>query len=509
MDESLKYSRKTKKRKSDKKEKKSLAKDKLTSKVNDLEEKNTKEKVDNIYPKNPFSTELGNNFHTPQILILTPHKHDDTNKNKSILPNTKRKFSGDKTSQDGEIMSKMPNDTYSSEVHRIRTKSLPQPPSPFAVNDPVSAPLPIETAKKEQETPIHELLNKKFSLAPHNDIASAPICFDTYVKKTTDLQQKTLLTITFSEPISVNACESDMPRIPVQVIDRTYVHNSPRKKLQRSNSVTETPRKEFSSEEEEASYFKHLYTSMKNAFKDKLPSANKKANEKESPVDSHPQSQPQMLSLSKQLVNTKLSNKTDPESKHNVVQNLKKQSLDAKNKPTDGTSGQKFAKLPPHPPVKTHESNIKTDNQSKLVNQKLPPTTHLNKPVSKIAINHPNNSELDNLKIQLYKQQEQLNQLMIEQGKQQPMMASYAPHNIGQQNKQPSYVQHNIIQQNKPQSMGGSYLQSNKGSSLHTILQLVKETERPTTNFSGNLTGAIEDNKDSLHHKYIYDETDQ
>lgn len=516
MDES-KHNKKIKKHKSDKKQKKIISKDPLSLKSNTLEGPPKKEQADNTGLKSIFSTELHSNSNIPDILVTTHQKYDAIN-HKAIPPYTKRKFSGDNTSYDGEPIQENLDHNEASEERRIRTKSLPQAPSSFNVNTFVSAPLLADTAKKEKEINTHELLNKRFSMATKNDVASAPICVDiNFKKQTTDLPKKSLLIITFSEPISINACESDMPKIPVQVVDRTYVNNSPRKNLQRSNSVTEPPKKEFSSEEEEASYFKYLYTSMKNAFKDKLPSSNKKINEKESPLDSHSQSQPQMLSPSKQFVNTTPPNKTDSESKHNIVQNPKKQSLDTKSKPIDSTLGQKFVKLSPKTPVKTYESNIKPlqpDNMSKLVKQKLPPTQNLNKPVPKTAINPPNNSELENLKIQLRKQQEQLNQLVRKQETQQPAVASYAQHNVASPEKQqPSggshLNQHNVGHHNKQQPTGGSHLQSNKGTALQAILQLVEATEpRGMSHFTQNLAGAYDDTKQLIPNKYTYDQTD-
>lgn len=499
MDESVKEHKKMKKHKSDQKQKKIISKDHLSSKVNTLEVIETKKKTDhNPSSKSIFSTELASNFHIPEILVSTHQKKDGT-KNKVAPPPQKRKFSGDKTSQDCDQILENHDYTEQSEERRIRTKSLPQAPSHFAVNDFASAPLPTDTANKEKETATQELLNKRFSIVAKHDVASAPLCFHTTSKEgAKNLLTKNINTITLSEPISINCCETDILRPSVQVVDRTYVNNSPRQTLpQRSKSVTEPPKTEFHSPGEETGYLKQLYTSVKNTFTGK----NKTQTQKEDGI-LHPQSQPQILSPSKQSgslkPNAKLPNKTVPESKHNVTQHQKKAPLDVKSKIIDNSSGQKFAKLPTQFPVKTHESNIALpkheNNTSKLVNQKLPPATNLNKPTSQIAINHLNNSELDNLKIQLRQQQEQLNQLIIKQDKQQPIVTSYA--------------QHNMVQQDKQQPTGGQHLQSNKGTALQTILQLVQATERPPVNLNSNLAGANHEEQTDLVSKYIYDQTD-
>jgi hypothetical protein len=508
MDESVKLNKKVKKHQLDKKQKNSVSKDTLESKVNTLEVTTKKGKADNTWPKPMSSTELYSSFNIPDILVTTPQKHDAIN-HKAVLPYTKRKFSGDNTSHDGEPIQENLDHTEASEERRIRTKSLPQPPSHSAADGFASAPLPVDNTK-EKEDATQGLLNKRFSLATKNDYASVPLSFHTASKLGAKNLIKSVPTITLSEPISLDSYASDMPRPPVQIVDHKYVNNSPRKTLQqRSKSVTEPPKIELTSAEEESGYFKNLYNSMKNKFgsKNKLQSQTQELNEKDVILPSHPQSQPQMLSQIKQSValkqNAKLPNKTDPESKHNIAQNQSKVTLDVKSKTIDGVSGQKFAKLPPQAFVKTNEKSttpLKHDNTMKLPNQKLPPTTNLNKPGSKLAINHQNNSELEGVKMQLLKQQEQLDQLMGQQDKQQPIVTSY-PH------------QHNAINQNKPQSTGNSYFPSNKGSSLNTIFQLVQATEpRPTVNLhlnlNPNLAGANHDDHTDSTNKYIYDKTD-
>jgi hypothetical protein len=504
MDESVKQHKKMKKHKLDKKQKNFASKDTLESKVHTLEVITKKEKVDNTWPKPMSSTELYSSFSIPDILVTTPQKHDAIN-HKAVLPYTKRKFSGDNTSHDGEQLQEHLDYTDASEERRIRTKSLPQPPSLSAADGFESSPLPVDIVQKEKESATQELLNKRFSLATKNDYASAPISFHIASKLGAKNLTKSIPTITLSEAISLDSYDPDMLRPPVQIVDHKYVNNSPRQTLQqRSKSVTESPKTEFNATEEEAGYFKNLYHSMKNKFsnKPKWPFHNKGINEGDVIVYPHPQSQPQMLSQLKQSAalkqNTKLPNKIDPESKHNVAQNQSKVTLDVKSKIIDGASGQKFTKLSPQAFVKTNEKNTtppKHDNTLKLPHQKLPPTTNLNTPASKLAINPQNNSELENLKIQLRQQQEQLNQLIIKQEKQQPTVASYVQHTPGAQNKQ--------------QPTGGSHLQSNKGTALQTILQLVEATEpRGMSNVTPNLLGAHDENKKLIPNKYIYDQTD-
>lgn len=467
MNESVRHSKKATKSKHEKKHKKIVSKDKLSLKVNTLEVVTKNEKTDNIWPKATSSTELFSSFNIPDILV-TPEKKDAIN-NKTVPPNAKRKFSGDKTSQDGELIEENASYAEASEERRIRTKSLPQPPSLCTANDFASAPLPVNGDKKEKEDATQELLNKKISIASKNDYVSAlaPLSFPTISKLGAKSLIKSSLTITFSEPISVVSHELEKPK---QIVDHQYVNNSPR---QRSKSVTEsiTP-------EEDAGYLKNFYTSLKNTL------LGKKVNEEEVVLHSH--SQPQIVNPIKTPVilkqNVNPSNKSNLESKHTDHQSQKNLAPTPKHKIPDGAAGQKF-KLPPQVSFKPNEQNtapLKQDNKSALSNHP-PLTTNLNKPVSKLGINPQNNSELENVKQQLYLQREQLHQLL-------------------EKNNQ------NLTKQDPAYPSSFSHHKSNKGSALNTIFQLVKATEGQSSNFNPNLTGTNDKQKELTQHHYIYDD---
>lgn len=515
MDESVTLNKKIKKNKLDRKQKKFLSKDTLSSKVNTLEVGTVevmtkKEKADNTRHKTIVSTEVYSGVNIPDILVTPDQKHDATTHYKAA-PATNRKFSGDNTSHDGDPIQDPPNYKELSEERRIRTKSLPQPPSHSAADGFASAPLPVDIAK-EKDAATHELLNKRLSLVTKNDDLSAllsfhTLSFPTSSKSATKKLTKSIPTVTFSEPISLDSYAPEMPRPPVQIVDHQYINNSPRQTLQqRSKSVTDPPKTAFASPEEEPGYLTNLYHSVKNKFsnKNKLPSHNKGINEEDVVLSSHPQSQPQMLSQLKQSValkqNANLPNKSNPESKHNVAHNQKKVSIESKVKIIEGAPGQKFVKLPHQAFVKPNEKNTtppKHDNTLKLPNQKLPPTTNLNKPASKLAINYTKNTELEDVKTQLRKQQEQLDQLMGQQDKPQPIVTSYMQ-------------QHHMMPPHKPPSTGNSHLPSNKGSSLNTILQLVQATDRSAPNYhlNQNFVGANHDEPTDGANKFIYDQND-
>lgn len=505
MNESVKHIKKHKKHKPDKKHNKKVSKDTLASKFNALEEVTKQEKADNIWPKATSSTEVFSSPNIPDILV-TPQKKDAIN-NQAAPPNAKRKFSGDKTSHDGEPIQENIDYTEGSEERRIRTKSLPPPPSHSGANDFTSAPLPVNIADTAKEKAAKELLNQRFSIASKNDYVSAlaPISFPTISKLGTKSLTKAPLNITLSEPISVVSHELEMPR---QIVDHQYVNNSPR---QRSKSVTEsiTP-------EEEPGYLKKLM----NKFSNK----GKKVNEEDDNLHSH--SQPQIVSPIKPPVILKQNatpfNKSNLESKDIGLKSQKNLAPLPKHKMPDGAPGQKFIKLPPQVSVKPNEKNItplKQDNKLKLPNQKLPLTTNLNKPGSKLGINPQNNSELEDVKQQLYLHREQLNQLLEKTNQ------NLAPQKLeipkvsiaNQNNSELENMKKLLVAQQKQldQMMGQPQpythtdampnRHSNKGSSLNTILQLVEATERKPMNFNANLTGANDHHKE-IHHHYIYDD---